>query len=374
MSILERKNARPVPPMGASWFKVSLMFAGIVLVTGMLSLSSNAQPASNVTHGSEQEFRPELPPLDGNAGVGRPRGQTQPAVLDFDGDHKTDLALTRGALGQSYVWYLLGSTAGFSATTWGQYGFDAYVPGDYDGDGIWDIAVWRPNPGVFYILQSSTNSLRIELFGKIGDDPRISQDFDGDGKTDPAVFRVAGATINWYILRSMLGPITLSFGDGANDVPLRGDYDGDGKADVVVYRTNTGSPANTYFVLPSSGGPVRTQTFGLFTQDQYFPADFDGDGKTDYAVFRAGIASPDKGTWYWIRSSDGSLAALVYGDANLDFPVPGDYDGDGTTDHAVWRRNSSPTFYIRGSAMGSKAIPFGLNVDDPVAWALQVRS
>jgi hypothetical protein len=116
----------------------------------------------------------------------------QKAVLDFDGDNKTDYAVVRTP-GSSYDWYLQQSTAGFLAQSWGTGFADRAVPGDYDGDGKWDIAVWRPGTSAaFYILQSQTGTLRVVLFGTTDDYPFISQDFDGDGKCDPAVTRDVG--------------------------------------------------------------------------------------------------------------------------------------------------------------------------------------
>ena len=63
------------------------------------------------------------------------------------------------------------------------------------------------------------------------------------------------------------------------------------------------------------------------------PGDFDGDGLPDYAVFR-----PETGTWFWLESSTGDETWQMagWGEAG-DVPMPADYDGDGTTDLAVFR-------------------------------------
>jgi hypothetical protein len=286
----------------------------------------------------------------------------QRAVMDFDGDNKSDYAVVR-LVGSTYNWYLQQSTAGFRGQPWGNMG-DTFVPADYDGDMKWDIAIWRA--GTFYILQSSDGALRVVPFGQNGDNPLITQDFDGDGKADPAVTRLVGGNRIWYIQRSLLGFTSVQFGQ-VNDEGARGDFDGDGKADVAVYRISLGTPANTYFVLRSSDGVVQAQTFGNSNFDSVFPADFDSDGKTDYAVWRG-----TTGTWYWLNSSDGSFHAFVFGNGN-DVPVPGDYDGDSKTDQAVWRSGAAANFYVNRSTLGFVALPFGTTGDSAPAFTLQAH-
>ncbi|MBV9209548.1 MAG: VCBS repeat-containing protein [Acidobacteria bacterium] len=285
----------------------------------------------------------------------------QRAVLDFDGDNKTDYAVVRSVTG-NLTWYSQQSSAGFKAQSWGRTG-DAFIPGDYDGDHKWDIAVWRT--GFFYILQSSNGALNVIPFGQDGDDPIVTQDFDGDGITDPAIVRGDNDNIVWCIQRSQLGFTTVRFGASFKDIYLRGDYDGDGKADVAVYRGD-GAPSNTFFVLRSSDGVVQARAFGDINRDTIFPGDFDGDGTTDYTVYRYG-----EGVWYWLNSSDGSLHALAFGNPS-DRPVPGDYDGDGKTDQAVWRPTTG-VFYINRSTQGLTSLPFGTSNDDAPAYTLQVR-
>lgn len=282
-------------------------------------------------------------------------------VMDFDNDGKSDDVVARN-VGGNIVWYFLNG-AGFSGINFGLTATDFLVPGDYDGDFKWDVAVWRA--GNFYILQSSTGTLLTQPFGQAGDDPTNSQDYDGDGKTDPTVVRNVGGVMTFYILRSTAGLTGVAFGDGVNDVPVRGDFDGDGKADVAVYRTSGAAPANTLFAILSGGGPLFARTFGNYSTDYIVPADFDGDHKTDVAVWRGAQAGTD-GYWYWLRSSDGAFNAVQFGAGNVDLPVPGDYDGDGTTDKAVWREGASAVFYHLNSTSGLNGVAFGTTDDYPV--------
>jgi hypothetical protein len=290
-------------------------------------------------------------------------GTQHRAVLDFDGDNRTDDTTVRN-VGGSFYWYTLGSTAGFSAVAWGLNG-DQLVPEDYDGDGKTDLAIYRS--GVFHILRSSSNSLQSINWGLAGDDARITQDFDNDGLADPAVARNGASNIDYHILRSSLGYTTTTFGIPITDLTIRGDFDGDGRADLAVYRRHVGTPANSFIISPSGGGPLRVVNFGTSVSDYIVPADFDGDGRTDIAVYR-GIGAGANGNWYWLRSSDGVLSSVNWGLPG-DFPVPGDYNGDGRTDPSVWRGGAPGAFHHLGLASTS----FGNFGDLQPAFVWQVR-
>jgi len=97
---------------------------------------------------------------------------------DFDGDGRTDFAVTRLENGATN-WYILPSSGGpYYGFAWG-YDTDVAVQGDYDGDGKTDVAVWRPGqsaqaPSVFYIVNSS-GGVTVKYWGN-GSDVPTAQD------------------------------------------------------------------------------------------------------------------------------------------------------------------------------------------------------
>jgi WD40 repeat protein len=70
-------------------------------------------------------------------------------------------------------------------------------------------------------------------------------------------------------------------------------------------------------VSPTNGA-MMSLAWGA-SEDVPQPGDFDGDGRTDIAVWR-----PANGTWYVVKSSDGNMIELHWGN-NGDLPVASRY-------------------------------------------------
>ncbi len=345
---------------------------------------------------------------------------THPAPLDFDGDGKTDLAIARNDIsvesGPLFWWIRSsGNQQTLPVVRFGGFNFPRQrpIPADYDGDGKTDIAVFqigmqRGIPTFFHVLRSSDGVVDWIQWGLDSDNPYLTQDFDGDGKADPTVVRcriprpggkppIRLERLTWYILESSSDYQSFrveTFGkcDGSRDRPIRGDFDGDGKADLAFYREldvlkngETRRADRFYIRLSGRRNFVRRVNFDFVEGGLIFQGDFDGDGRTDLAKVRSEASGGElrHWRWYWIRSSDGVLVSKQFGVNSPDFaqrdtPVPGDYDGDGKWDTAVWRvlelGPDQGFFYINGSRDGFRVIPWGLElVDLPISQAVYLR-
>ncbi len=294
-------------------------------------------------------------------------------VIDFNGDGKTDWNVIRntgGGPGGQLTWFTqYNGLAGGQTNAWGLNG-DEFTPGDFDGDNSTDVAIWRPQPGLnsaFYILQSTTGTLRTENFGLSTDDPSVIGDYNNDGKDDIAVYRGGAASGNpsfWYWRTVLNGPVSNVQWGQNGDFPAPGDYDGDGSSDFVVQRNAGGGQARFWIRLAT--GAISSTVFGTPT-DVLLPGDYDGDGKTDLATVRG---SGGQILWSILPSGGGPYTSTFFGNSATDFPTQGDYDGDGKTDIAVWRPDVNPTnnlFYVNKSTGGLQTFEWGQNGDYPVA-------
>jgi subtilisin family serine protease len=291
------------------------------------------------------------------------------------------------------------------------------VDADYDGDGIPDIIVWRPQNGYFFILDSSTNynfsQHKIYQLGLPGDIPLIGF-FDGDKRIDLAVWRPSIGTWFFRTSGSQYTVITSVQWGLPEDVPVAADYDGDKLTDITIYRPSSAS----FYVLKSSGGYNRanalggnsvallTATFGGPDNDVVV-GDFTGTGKDSFVavwkIMRFWSVKNDQGSLLWSQpwglntdtavacnwpadqnkiadrvavraQADGKLkwfvvseAGKVYTDV---FGTAGDlpncgrkYFGDGT--NAVFHP-ATGEWLIRTESGSTRRVQFGLQGDIPL--------
>jgi hypothetical protein len=309
---------------------------------------------------------------------------------------------------------------------------------DFDGDGLTDIGVYREGawtvsrrePSWFYYYASSTGQIVARQWGSGGDRPAIA-DFDVDGRTDLTVFRwwedqlefpwdASDYWINysgnggteviyhkgWGLIsnRNYVGDARADlaiFNFRANDsdpnepcniygfivkyeenlfqkdimstcddemilrVPALGDYNNDGYSDIAVFATSSAPDRLSRFEIwnsPMIAGFTNPDSVTYLNVDFPIPGDYDGDGKTDVA---GGQYANGRLVWRIRRSSDGKIAELVFG-LDGDKPVPGDYDGDSKTDVAVFRPSEATWYVFRSSDSNWWVERLGIATDLPL--------
>jgi Big-like domain-containing protein len=193
---------------------------------------------------------------------------------------------------------------------------DYPVVGDWDGDGVDTIGVYRD--GVFYLSNSDGAFADIVFaFGVPGDQP-IAGDWDGDGIDTVGLYR--SSTITFFLRNSNSSgapDITLQLGL-PGDVGLAGDWNGDGFDTIGVFRPSNG----TLFLKNTNEGGFAdiAINYGI-PGDKPVTGDWDNDGIDTIGVYR-------EDTFYLRNSNTAGFADLV---ATLttpgDLPVAGNWDG-----------------------------------------------
>jgi len=195
-------------------------------------------------------------------------------------------------------------------------------------------------------------------------------DYDGDGRTDYSVFRNTGGGPNgqatWYNRRSSDGVMYAVPWGLASDFGAPDDYDGDNKTDVAVWRAGPPGEA-AYYILYTATSTMSAYQFGQTGDNPDVHRDYDGDGHADPAVFRAGASAGQQSFWFYrgsLNNPNGDITYVPWGQ-NGDFPVPGDYDGNGRADFVVQRNNGdgSARFFMLFSDGKMNSVVFGQPTD-----------
>lgn len=125
--------------------------------------------------------------------------------------------------------------------SWGFPGARA-VPGDYDGDGHADLAVYHESSGAWYIYSPGRDSILAWNLGwGFAGGEAAAMDYDGDGCADLAIFsRDSG---NWFVC-SIAQDLVLAWNENWGAAGMQqaaADYDGDGSDEIAVYEESSGA-------------------------------------------------------------------------------------------------------------------------------------
>lgn len=207
-----------------------------------------------------------------------------------------------------------------------------YITGDFDGDGLTDLAAVDKKNNKCFIRSSKTGKRGIPNI-KWGAPIKnmtinhiiVTGDYDGDGKTDIGVVDSKG---RWTVISSGTGELMHS-PTNSNEIwdnwhwdkmtyshtVISGDYDGDGKTDRAIVNKSKG----TWWIISSRTGKA-------------LQPDKENDIKT-----------PDgKKIWEW---------KFPHWDKNNSRILVGDYDNDGITDIGMVNV-SSKKWYVYSSQTG----------------------
>jgi hypothetical protein len=194
-------------------------------------------------------------------------GAETPLVGDFNGDNKDDIAtFTRGATADVYV--ALSTGSGFSGTgvKWHDYfaaGSETPAVGDFNGDNRDDIATFTRGPAADVYVALSRGSyfagtgVKWHDYFAAGSELASVGDVNGDNKDDIVTF-TRGSAADVYVALSRgsyfagTGVKWHDYFAAGTEIPGVGDFTGDGRADVATF--TRGGAADVYVARSTGSG------------------------------------------------------------------------------------------------------------------------
>jgi hypothetical protein len=227
---------------------------------------------------------------------------------------------------------------------------------------------------------------KIDQFGDVTGDTATIGDWNGDGVDDIGVFRHG----EWYldfngdgVWNGVSGGDKIYVFGRATDEPIVGDWNGDGKDEIGVHRGDL-------FILDQNGdgmwsgtgpGEDEIHIFGRLTGDEAIIGDWNGDNVDDIGVVRnEDMSMPPlklfildaNGTRFWEGTAPGQDEIHIFGRAT-DEPIIGDWNGDNKDDIGLHRDDlfildANGTRFWEGTGPGQDEIHlFGIPSDKPIS-------
>jgi hypothetical protein len=337
-------DAAPLYPVGAAPLSVAVADFNGDGIPDLVTPNQGSSDFSILLGNGDGSFR-----VLSRASVGDPTTFTRPTAVgigDFNGDGKPDLALAVGSP-LDRITILLGRGNGtFQAAGNFRAGPDpgSVVVGDFNGDGKLDLATANSNQtsntdfgNMTVLLGNGDGTFQPPMSYDAGVRPYavVAGDFNGDGILDLAVGASGdSATRQPATIALFLGngdgtfqPAQYTILDNGNAVAI-GDVNDDGNLDLVV------TASNAIVILTGAGdGTFQQATFPIDSgASSVAVADIDGDGNADLVIAHS------KGDMSCLLGNgDGTFQPETHfpGGASPGWTAIGDFDGDGKPDLAI---------------------------------------
>lgn len=308
-----------------------------------------------------------------------PTGSLAQAIAagDFNGDGILDLAVVNSGDGTISIY--MGSANGSFQQQTLDCSCDlpaAIAIGDVNNDGRQDLAIavsGDDQANVLVFLGNGDGTFQSPPKGYVSDSPEFAYasaiaigDFNGDGNLDLAVTNSNDGNVS-ILLGNGDGTFGTSqdYGTGVGpEAVVIGDFNGDGVLDLAVADTLDGSVS---ILLGNGDGTFETQQAIAIGQIAALAAaDFNADGKIDLAV----ADSSANAAGVLLGNGDGTFAPVVLYDVGTSpsAVAAGDFDGDGKLDLALTNAVDGTVSILTGKGDGSFNAQSVFNAEDyPVA-------
>ncbi|HYI99399.1 MAG TPA: M10 family metallopeptidase domain-containing protein [Thermoleophilaceae bacterium] len=219
---------------------------------------------------------------------------------------------------------------------------DKPLVGDWNGDGVDTTGVYRPSNQTFYLRNSNSTGGANYTFvfgsgangaGSAGDRPVVG-DWNGDGVDTIGVYRPSNGAYYLRNTNSAGAPYTV-FGFGnTEDLPVAGDWNEDGTDSVGIYRPSTG-----VFHLKNANNGTPPVDYAIpfgnsGTDDLPVVGDWNNSGTDTPGIYRLSegrfylgdslVQAPPEHFFYYGTNAAGQKVANR-------LPVSGDFDGNGSS-------------------------------------------